>query len=67
MTAELINLSQVRKARERDRKAREAAENRVRFGLSKAEKDARALDAEQRSRLLDGKKLEDPDPRGEGA
>ena len=63
MTADVINLGQARKARERDRKAREAAENRIRFGLSKAEKDARAREIEQRNRHLDGKKLDDPERR----
>lgn len=63
MTADVINLSQARKARDRDRKAREAAENRIRFGLSKAEKDARARETEQRNRQLDGKKLDDPEHR----
>lgn len=61
MTADVINFTQARKARDRDRKAREAAENRARYGLSKAEKEARAREAERRNQLLDGKKLEDPD------
>jgi len=36
--SEIINLNRMRKAKARAEKAREAADNRIRFGRSKAEK-----------------------------
>lgn len=58
MSAEIINLRQARKQRERDEKDARAAENRARFGRSKAD---RALedDAQARAaRSLDGHERE---------
>lgn len=58
MSAEIINLRQARKQRERDEKDARAAENRARFGRSKAN---RALedDAQARAaRSLDGHQRE---------
>ena len=54
MSAEIINLRQARKQRARDEKAARAAENRSRFGRSKAE---RALEEQSLARAehkLDG-------------
>jgi len=54
MPAEIINLRQVRKQRARDEKAARAAENRSRFGRSKAD---RALEEQAQARAeqaLDG-------------
>lgn len=58
MSAEIINLRQARKQRERNEKDARAAENRARFGRTKAE---RALedDAQARAaRALDGHERE---------
>lgn len=58
MSAEIINLRQARKQRERNEKDARAAENRARFGRTKAE---RALedDAQARAaRTLDGHERE---------
>ncbi len=38
--SEIVNLNRVRKARARTERERQAADNRARFGRSKAEKDA---------------------------
>jgi hypothetical protein len=54
MSAEIINLRQFRKQRARDEKAAEAAENRSRFGRTKAE---RALEEQSLTRA--GKMLDD--------
>ena len=56
--AEIINLNRARKAKARESKATEADANRVKFGRTKAEKAAAALDAKRRSDLLDGAKRE---------
>lgn len=59
MTAEIINLRKFRKARERAEKERLAAENRVRHGRSKAEREAsEGIEAIERRRH-DGAALED--------
>lgn len=54
MTAEIINLNKVRKARARAERSALAAENRVKFGRSKAERKELAADVEKRRRELDG-------------
>ncbi len=56
--AEIINLRGVRKRRSREEKALTAAENRVRFGLTKAQKQAEMEDARQQSARQDGHKLD---------
>ncbi|MDR6627336.1 DUF4169 family protein [Caulobacter segnis] len=57
--ADVVNLNQARKAKAKsDDKAR-AAENRVRFGRTKAEKSLEAARAEKLQRELDGAKRED--------
>lgn len=56
---EPINLNKVRKARERAADKTQAAENRVRFGRSKAEKAASKLEAERARRAHDDAKRED--------
>lgn len=59
MSAEIINLRQFRKARERAAKEAAAAENRSRFGKSRAERDLdHALD-EQANRRHAGHKIGD--------
>jgi hypothetical protein len=51
MTAEVVNLNKVRKARERAEREMQAQENRTRFGLSKFEKGR--VNAEQRKLRTD--------------
>ena len=59
MTAEIVNLRQIRKARAKVAAHAEAAGNRAKFGRSKARKSAEAIEAERRARLLDGARLEE--------
>ena len=56
--AEIINLRTARKARARQNAERDAANNRAKFGQTKAEKQRQRADAERFGRLLDGAKLE---------
>ena len=56
---EPINLNKARKARARAAEKSQAAENRVRFGRTKAEKTVSKLEAERARRRLDEKKRED--------
>ena len=50
---EPINLNKARKAKARAAETAQAAENRVRFGRSKAEKTGSKLEAERARRALD--------------
>ncbi|MGJ3258846.1 MAG: DUF4169 family protein [Rhodospirillales bacterium] len=59
MSADIINLNQYRKAKQKDEKRDSAAKNRVKHGRTKAAKLADAKDREQSERLLAGKKLPD--------
>ncbi len=54
--AEVINLKQKRKASARTEKERQASENRVKFGRTKAERQKQKLLSEKAERLLDGHK-----------
>jgi hypothetical protein len=56
---EPINLNKARKARAKAGAKVQAAENRVRFGLGKAEKTMSKLEAERARRALDQNKRED--------
>ncbi|MDY0870805.1 DUF4169 family protein [Dongia rigui] len=56
--AEIVNLNQFRKAKARESDQRQAAENRVRFGRNKVEKENDRRAAERRDALLSGKELE---------
>ncbi len=57
--AEPINLNKARKARARAEGEARAAENRVKFGRTKAEKLAAKMNAEKRARALDQARRED--------
>jgi predicted secreted protein len=57
--AEPINLNKARKARARVEDKTQAAENRIRFGRSKAEKTVSKLEAERARRAHDEAKRED--------
>lgn len=56
--AEIVNLRSVRKAKQRSDKANEAAANRAKFGMSKADKMQTMADKVRAARQLDGAKLE---------
>lgn len=63
MTADIINLRQARKAKARGEKEKNAAENRAKFGRTKAERIATSSDAERNRRVVDGaRRDEDKDP-----
>lgn len=55
--AEIINLRQIRKQRERAEKEAKAAANRRRFGRTKAERRASEAEEDRAARDLDGKQL----------
>ncbi len=59
--ADLINLRRARKDRDRKAKAGRAAENRVNFGRTAAERQRQSAESDSRQRLLDGKRLDDRD------
>lgn len=56
--AEIINLNKRRKAKNRFEKEKKAAENRIKFGRTKKEKQIVKQENEREERLLDGHKLE---------
>lgn len=60
MTAEIINLSKARKAKARADKTAKAEQNRVQFGVSKAQKDLADSIKRKAARLLDQTKREKP-------
>lgn len=60
--AEIINLNKARKAKARVTAEKQAAENRVRFGRSKAQKQQDAAEAEAMRRKLDSLRLDPPEP-----
>ena len=57
--AEILNLNQARKAKTRSDAKTKAAENRAKFGRTKAEKTLDAARAAKLKRDLDGAKRED--------
>jgi len=59
--AEIINLRLARKARARTKAEEQAAENRAKFGRSKAEKTIQQAEADRQARTLDGAKREGED------
>jgi len=56
--AEPVNLNKFRKARKRAAERKEAAENRVSFGRSRAEREKQRGEADKAARDLEGKKLD---------
>jgi hypothetical protein len=56
--AEPINFNRARKTRAKADAKAQAAENRVRFGRPKAERDRAALEADRAAKALDDKKRE---------
>lgn len=57
--AEPINLNKARKARAQADAKRQAADNRVRFGRTKAEKQVSKLESDRARRELEDKKREE--------
>ncbi len=60
--ADLVNLNRFRKQKARAEKEAAAAENRARFGRTKAEKEAEAQDLARKARLLDGHRRAEDEP-----
>ena len=60
MSAEIINLSKVRKAKARADKSAYAEQNRAKFGVSKAQKDLADSIKEKAARLLDQARRDKP-------
>ena len=57
--ADIVNLNQARKARDKVRKRRQADENAVKFGRTKAEKKFEQTRADKARRDLEGKEREE--------
>jgi hypothetical protein len=56
--ASVVNLNRFRKAKKRDEAQRQAAENRVLSGRTKAERQQRAKEQDRAQRELDSKRLD---------
>lgn len=54
MSADLVNLRQARKARAKAEREAAAAQNRILFGRTKAEKEREAAEAARKAREIDG-------------
>ena len=65
MSAEIINLRKVRKAKQRRDAATRAEENRAKFGRTKAEREATGAEKEREARRLDSLRRQgsDEEPR----
>ena len=59
--AEPVNLNRFRKAKRRADAQKQAAENRVAFGRTKAERDIEQLKTEKATRELDQKRIDRED------
>jgi hypothetical protein len=57
----VVNLRQARKRRDREREAAAAAENRIVFGMTKAERRKVEAERAKTERALDSHKLDHPD------
>lgn len=56
--AEIVNLKDFRKGRARAEAEAKAAENRVRFGRTRDERERKTLEEQRAKRHLDGNKLD---------
>jgi hypothetical protein len=56
--AQIINLRMARKAAARTQSAADAATNRAKFGATKAERQARTMENDRLTRIVDGAKLD---------
>ena len=59
---EIVNLRQVKKQRAKAAAAEAAAQNRAKFGRTKAEKQVDTMEAKRAARLLDGAKRDEEAP-----
>jgi hypothetical protein len=59
---DLVNLNKFRKQRQRAEAARQASENRVRFGRDKPERARTRAEQDRQDRSMDGKRLDDTGP-----
>ena len=57
--AEVVNLRRARKTKARNQKEKAAADNRLRFGVAKRERDLAAARSEKASQEIDAHKLDD--------
>lgn len=64
MSADIINLRRVRKARDRAAKSQEAERNRAQSGRTKAERTVSAAEAELVAQRLDGARIQSPANQG---
>lgn len=62
MSAEIVNLNKFRKARDKAAKQHAAEENKIRFGRTKAEKQADEKARKSAEKQLDQTTLSDRDP-----
>ncbi len=62
----VVNLRTVRKRKQRDAKAKAAAENRIHFGRTKAERDSSAMERNRADRELDGNRRDPEQDPGDG-
>jgi hypothetical protein len=60
--ADIVNLKDFRKNRARAEAEAKAAENRVRFGRTRDERNRKALEEQRAKRELEGNKIERPGP-----
>lgn len=60
---EIVNLQRARKERARREREAQADANRRRFGRTKAEKASDRDAASRTTRILDGKRLDDPEKK----
>jgi hypothetical protein len=67
MTAEIVNLNRVRKARARAERQRQAEENRSKFGQSKVDRQLNEVLTKRREQALDGAKRDPSDDEGNGS
>lgn len=61
MTAKIINLKQVRKARERREDEARADANRAKFGRTRAEREAHDAERRRDEQTIEGHRLSKPD------
>ncbi|GAA0774078.1 DUF4169 family protein [Roseibium denhamense] len=60
MCAEIINLRQARKQKQRQKKEQTAADNRLKYGRSKEEREAARRRRAELEKQVDGHKLDAP-------
>ena len=60
--ADIVNLKDFRKSRSRAEAEAKAAENRVRFGRTRDERNRKALEEQRAKRELEGNKIERAGP-----